>query len=100
MPAFNLQAAFPLGLLARDMANRLAEGPDMALRVPSAIGAVPIKLVGRLLNDHRAGRPCASAVGVAVHSLRWVVTAAAALSVTNGSITSKYSLVSAASPCG
>src|SRR5467141_3926710 len=51
MPAFNLQAAFLLGLLARDMANRLAEGPDMALRIPSAISAVPIKLVGRLLKD-------------------------------------------------
>ncbi len=36
----------------------------------------------------------------AVPSLRRVVTAAAALNVTNGSITSKYSLVNAASPNG
>src|SRR5215472_9121378 len=37
---------------------------------------------------------------IAVASLSRLVTAAAALNVTNGSITSKYSLVSAASPRG
>jgi hypothetical protein len=37
---------------------------------------------------------------IAVPSLSRLVTAAAALNVTNGSITSKYSLVSAASPRG
>src|SRR5215472_16700363 len=37
---------------------------------------------------------------IAVASLSRLVTAAAALKVTNGSITSKYSLVSAASPRG
>jgi hypothetical protein len=64
MPAFNLQAAFLLGLLARDMANRLAEGPDMAPLDLERDRCGPIKLVGRLLKDHRAGRPCASTVGV------------------------------------
>src|SRR5262245_62076261 len=64
MPAFDLEPARPLRLLARDAPDRLAECPQMALGIERAIGPVAIELIRRLLQDHRAGRARPRAVRV------------------------------------
>ena len=64
VPAFNAEAAQLLGLLARNHANSLREGPDMALGVAGAILPLAIELVGRRLDDLGAHRSCPRAMGI------------------------------------
>src|SRR5215813_9884463 len=64
MPAFYLEPAGPLHLLARDLPDRLAERPEVPFGIERPIGPIAIELVGRLLQDHRAGRAGPRAVRV------------------------------------
>src|SRR5712691_1436665 len=54
-PAGDFQAAGLLGLLARDLADGLSEGPHVALGIDRPVGAVTVELVFGLHGDDRAG---------------------------------------------
>src|SRR5262249_18484952 len=65
-PAFDLEAARLLGLLAGDVAQGRGERPDMPRGAPRGVGRVAVELVGRLCEEGRACRPCPRAMSVDV----------------------------------
>jgi hypothetical protein len=63
-PALDLEAARPLGVFARDLANRLAKGPDVPLRVHRRVDAISVELILRFAHDDGACCTGAFAVGI------------------------------------
>jgi hypothetical protein len=54
--SFDFQSVGPRGFLARDLADSLAENPDMAFRIAGPIGSIAIELAGWFLHDDGACR--------------------------------------------
>jgi hypothetical protein len=50
---FNLEAARLFGIFARDVADGLTKGPDMALWVHRLVDAIVVELVRRLAQDDK-----------------------------------------------
>src|SRR5687768_13750084 len=63
-PAFDLETARLLRLVAADLSDGLPEAPDMAFRIACRIDAVAVKLVRGLADDDgaRGARPSAMRV--------------------------------------